>query len=60
MLAGIGLGRVMAAAAVQGALENLTITLESITDADSAAKMKSEARLLRSRIAKQPVGAEKS
>ncbi len=37
MLSDIRVGRLMAAAAVQGALDNVAINLESITDAAFAA-----------------------
>jgi len=60
MLSDIRVGRLMAAAAVRGALENVYINLESITGADFARKIKSEAQMVKSRIIEQPVGAEKS
>jgi glutamate formiminotransferase/formiminotetrahydrofolate cyclodeaminase len=52
MLSDIRVGRLMAAAAVQGALENVAINLESITDAGFSARMRSESELLISRIGK--------
>jgi formiminotetrahydrofolate cyclodeaminase len=60
MLSDIRVGRFMAVAAVQGALANVAINLESIADADFAGRMKSEAQLLKARILEQPVGAGKS
>jgi glutamate formiminotransferase / formiminotetrahydrofolate cyclodeaminase len=55
MLSDIRVGRLMAAAAVRGALENVAINLESVTDEAFAAKVRSEARLLTARIAGSPV-----
>jgi len=52
MLSDTRVGRLMAAAAVQGALENVAINLESITDAGFSARMRSESELLISRIGK--------
>jgi glutamate formiminotransferase / formiminotetrahydrofolate cyclodeaminase len=52
MLSDTRVGRLMAAAAVQGALENVAINLESITDAGFSARMRSESELLISRIRK--------
>jgi len=59
MLSDIRVGRWMAVAAAQGALANVAINLVSIADADFAARMKSEAQLLKSRIMEQPVGVER-
>jgi formiminotetrahydrofolate cyclodeaminase len=47
----------MAAAAVRGALENVTINLESLTDASYAAKMRAKAADLETRVAGSPVPA---
>jgi glutamate formiminotransferase / formiminotetrahydrofolate cyclodeaminase len=55
MLSDVRVGRMMAAASVRGAVENVHINLESITDAVFAAKMKAEAQLLLSRIMETPV-----
>jgi glutamate formiminotransferase / formiminotetrahydrofolate cyclodeaminase len=55
MLSDVRVGRLMAAAAVRGALENVAINLESITDEKFAALVRSEARLLTARIAESPV-----
>ena len=52
MLSDTRVGRLMAAAAVEGALENVAINLESITDAGFSARMRSESELLISRIRK--------
>jgi glutamate formiminotransferase/formiminotetrahydrofolate cyclodeaminase len=55
MLSDVRVGRLMAAAAARGALENVGINLESITDADFAAKMKAESQLLLSRVTETTV-----
>ena len=60
MLSDIRVGRLMAVAAVRGALANVAINLESITDAEFAGRMKSEAQSLKARILEQPVCAGKS
>jgi len=57
MLSDIRVGRLMASASVRGAVENVFINLESITDVAFAAKMRAEARLLLSRVAETPVPA---
>ena len=57
MLSDIRVGRLMASASVRGAIENVFINLESIADADFAAKMRAEAQLLLSRVAETPVTA---
>jgi glutamate formiminotransferase/formiminotetrahydrofolate cyclodeaminase len=52
MLSDIRVGRLMAGAAVQGALENVAINLQSITDSGFSAHLHSESELLAARIAK--------
>ena len=51
MISDVRVGRMMAATAVRGALENVRINLESVTDAAFAAKARSEAGALAARIA---------
>ena len=60
MLSDIRVGRLMAAAAVRGALENVAINLESIADGDFNKRVRSEAEALLGRIAESPVGADRS
>jgi formiminotetrahydrofolate cyclodeaminase len=60
MLSDIRVGRLMAVAAAQGALANVAINLESITDAGFSGRLNSEAQSLKARIMEQPVGAGKS
>jgi len=57
MVSDIRVGRSMAAAGVRGALENVAINLESITDAAFASKMRSESASLLARVSESPVGA---
>jgi len=52
MLSDIRVGRLMAGAAVQGALENVAINLQSITDLGFSARLRSESELLAARIGK--------
>jgi formiminotetrahydrofolate cyclodeaminase len=52
MLSDIRVGRLMAGAAVRGALENVRINLESITDSGFSARLRSESELLAARIGK--------
>src|ERR1700735_2001496 len=52
MLSDIRVGRLMAGAAVRGALENVAINLESITDSGFSSGLRSESELLAARIAK--------
>ena len=59
MLSDIRVGRLMAAAGVRGALENVAINLESITDAVFAERMRSESASLLARVAESPVGADR-
>jgi len=55
MLSDIRVGRLMAAAAVRGAIENVAINLESITDPAFAGRMKTETAALGARISESPV-----
>lgn len=57
MKSDIRVGRLMAATAAKGALENVAINLESITDAVFAAKLKAEAAKLTARVSEAAVGA---
>jgi len=50
MLSDLRVGRLMAASAVRGALENVAINLESITDANFAERLRSESATLLARI----------
>ncbi len=50
MISDVRVGRMMAEAAVRGALENVAVNLESVTDADFVRRARSEARNLASRI----------
>ncbi len=64
MLSDIAVGRWLAAASVRGALENVAINLESLTeagaDANIVAKLRTEAASLEARISGSVVGAAKS
>jgi formiminotetrahydrofolate cyclodeaminase len=57
MISDIRVGRLVAAAAVRGALENVAVNLESINDAAFVGRMQSESALLVARVAESPVGA---
>jgi glutamate formiminotransferase / formiminotetrahydrofolate cyclodeaminase len=57
MKSDIRVGRLMAAAAVRGALENVAINLESITDAGFASRARTEAAALASRVSESAVSA---
>jgi glutamate formiminotransferase / formiminotetrahydrofolate cyclodeaminase len=57
MLSDVRVGRLMAAAAVRGALENVAINLESITDVSFAVQLRSESAALLSRISESSVAA---
>jgi glutamate formiminotransferase/formiminotetrahydrofolate cyclodeaminase len=57
MSSDIRVGRLMAAAAAKGALENVAINLESITDADFAGRTHQEAASIEARVAENVVGA---
>src|ERR1700732_2430241 len=52
MLSDIRVGQLMAGAAVQGALENVAINLQSITDSGFSARLRSESELLAARVRK--------
>jgi glutamate formiminotransferase / formiminotetrahydrofolate cyclodeaminase len=55
MYSDIRVGRLMAAAAVRGALENVAINLESITDSAFASRLRSESASLAARVSESPV-----
>ena len=57
MISDLRVGRLMAAAAVRGALENVAINLESLADAGYAARMKAKSAELEARLAESPVTA---
>jgi methenyltetrahydrofolate cyclohydrolase len=50
MLSDVKVGRLLASAAVQGALENVRINLESIADEEFAARMRAESASLEQRV----------
>jgi glutamate formiminotransferase / formiminotetrahydrofolate cyclodeaminase len=50
MMSDLRVGQLMAAAAVRGALENVAINLESITDTGFAARLRSESETLLARV----------
>jgi glutamate formiminotransferase len=57
MLSDVRVARLMASAAVRGALENVAINLESVTDASFCEQVRSECRSLTLRITESPVEA---
>jgi len=57
MISDLRVGRLMAAAAVRGALENVAINLDSLADAEYVAAMKSRAAAVEARVADSPVAA---
>jgi len=59
MKSDIRVGRLMASAAVRGALENVAINLESITDTALGGKLRAEAAALAARVAEAAVGASR-
>jgi glutamate formiminotransferase len=59
MLSDVRVARLMAAAAVRGALENVTTNLESVTDEAFAARARAEARSLSSRVAQDSTRASR-
>ena len=58
MISDLRVGRLMAAAAVRGALENVAINLESLTDVGYASQMKAKSAELEARLAGSPVTAD--
>jgi glutamate formiminotransferase/formiminotetrahydrofolate cyclodeaminase len=60
MLSDIRVGRLMAAAGVRGALENVSINLESITDGSFNGRMRAESEALLARVSESPVNASRS
>ena len=60
MISDIRVGRLMAAAGVRGAIENVAINLESISDAAFGARMKSECAALLARVGETAVSAGRS
>jgi glutamate formiminotransferase / formiminotetrahydrofolate cyclodeaminase len=60
MLSDVRVGRLMAGAAVRGALENVAINLESITDATFVRRMQSESAALSTRVGERPMVAVRS
>jgi len=59
MVSDVRVGRMMAATAVRGALENVRINLESVADTAFAARARSESASLAARIAETPAAAGK-
>ncbi|HEY6903732.1 MAG TPA: glutamate formimidoyltransferase [Candidatus Acidoferrales bacterium] len=57
MLSDVRVARLMASTAVRGALENVTINLESVTDTSLRERVRSECRSLTLRITESPVEA---
>src|ERR1700723_601540 len=55
MYSDIRVGRLMAAAAVRGALENVAINLESITDSEFVTRLRVDSATLSARVAGNPV-----
>lgn len=60
MRSDLRVGRLMAAAGVRGALENVAINLESITDVAFAERMRSEAASILARVGESPVNASRT
>jgi len=56
MLSDVQVGRLMAGAAVQGALKNVSVNLDFITDAEFASRLRSESTEIQSRLSEDPVG----
>jgi glutamate formiminotransferase len=59
MLSDVRVARLMATAAVRGALENVAINLESVRDASVGERVRSECRSLTLRITESPVEADR-
>jgi glutamate formiminotransferase / formiminotetrahydrofolate cyclodeaminase len=55
MYSDVRVGRLMAAAAVRGALENVAINLDSITDSEFAKRLRAESAAVSARVAESPV-----
>ncbi|MBI3405229.1 MAG: glutamate formimidoyltransferase [Acidobacteria bacterium] len=58
MLSDLRVGRLMAAAGARGAIENVKINLDGITDANYVAAMKSKCAAIEARLSSSPVAAE--
>jgi glutamate formiminotransferase / formiminotetrahydrofolate cyclodeaminase len=59
MISDLRVGRLLAAAAVRGALENVGINLESMSDATFVSEMQSKIATLEARLAESPVSAQR-
>ena len=59
MYSDLRVGRLMAAASVRGALENVAINLGSLSDAEFVNRMRAKSAALEARLADSPVPAEK-
>jgi len=59
MLSDVRVGRLMAAAATRGALDNVAINLESVTDTTFTSRVREEARSLASRIVESSIRASR-
>ena len=59
MFSDVRVGRMMAATAVRGALENVAINLASITDAAFASRIRSEALSLATRVDETSVATDR-
>jgi formiminotetrahydrofolate cyclodeaminase len=59
MLSDLRVGRLMAAAAVRGALENVAINLQTLSDAEFVGRMRAKANEVELRLAESPVSAGK-
>jgi formiminotetrahydrofolate cyclodeaminase len=60
MLSDVRVGRLMAAVAVRGAIENVSINLESIKDSSFNTRMQTESAALLARVSESPVNANRS
>jgi glutamate formiminotransferase / formiminotetrahydrofolate cyclodeaminase len=59
MLSDVRVARMMAAVAVRGAVENVNVNLESVTDQGFAARARAEAQAAASRVSQEPAGASR-